>query len=810
MESGRVLRCQVVISLLMFCGLFTLAGATLPPSQWRVISSGQLDSRIQRQLERLAVEQNASIRFDHKIPENKLVPSKPGSLVIHLELAIHRQDFVNELTSGTAGSPVPLSEELVDEGYILRTEFSAIGSIREISVHATSTKGFHNALLRVPDLFAIPASRLEAELIPRPQSTHWDNYRTRFVIADFPSFAIRGVVEGFYGPPWSHADRLDILSFEGRHGMNLYLYGPKDDPYHRKLWRESYPPDQLKRLGELANAAHENFVDFSFALSPGLSMTYSDDADFNILVRKLDSIRKLGVTNFALFLDDVPQEMVHSEDRARFHSLAQAHIKLVHRVYDYLHSLSADYHLTVCPTTYTNAWGSRDYIEELGAGLRPEILIDWTGTQVIPPTITAEQAREWGKVLHRKPLVWDNYPTDDGNNALPNIEPLRGRDPQLFSSVAGLFSNPMNQAHLTQIPLETIADYLWNPVAYSPELSERHAFQSQYGPLMTGKLEPLLALFAAGGESRSILQSMFEESWEPVDLPGIQTRIASLRSVIASMQSQEGLASAVRELMAIADALSEQVAKISNNSAFKQLPDGKIQWDRHRDELTSFRVNVAPTFDGDFSKWESHSLIQLNGPSQISEGRELWNGPSQFSTRVALAWDSEHLYFGIDVTDPQIYQPFFGRGVENGDSARIVLNTQSPATTEHGRLPSVFDIYFSPGNFAAVKPSIYCDEDLFPPRPLAHDLSREIKAVWKKTPAGFSGDIVIPVTFFNRPNFANGEKIALSFDLRKVFAPLDPLVDDPERIVFSSKGSSVFAIDQENPATLQSMELLEP
>ncbi len=46
-------------------------------------------------------------------------------------------------------------------------------------------------------------------------------------------FQTRGVIEGFYGPPWSHQDRLDVLRFMGREGLNTYIYAPKDDPYHR-------------------------------------------------------------------------------------------------------------------------------------------------------------------------------------------------------------------------------------------------------------------------------------------------------------------------------------------------------------------------------------------------------------------------------------------------------------------------------------------------------------------------------------------------------------------------------------------------
>lgn len=32
-------------------------------------------------------------------------------------------------------------------------------------------------------------------------------------------FAIRGVIEGFYGRPWSHQQRLDLIDFIGQRGM---------------------------------------------------------------------------------------------------------------------------------------------------------------------------------------------------------------------------------------------------------------------------------------------------------------------------------------------------------------------------------------------------------------------------------------------------------------------------------------------------------------------------------------------------------------------------------------------------------------
>lgn len=804
-KKYRAMRDMFGLMLFAFCGLVPAVATPQPDRVWSVVSALQIDGGIQRQFQRLALEQHASIRFSHENQKSGAFSSR--SILFLVDPPADHDMFVNEMRKRTR-APVSISNaELLKEGYMLRIDYTASGVPGRIRIKAASARGFHLALLRVPELLSTPSSTLETEMIPRPQSLRIVGHGSTVTIADFPMFPIRGVVEGFYGQPWSHTDRLGVLRFEGQVGMNFYLYGPKDDPYNRELWRDPYPAVQQKQIEELATVARENFVDFSFAISPGLSMTYSSEADFQTLARKLQGAHALGVTNFALLLDDVPQDLTHPEDKVRFHSLAQAHVQLINHLYEFLHSLSPAISLIVCPTTYTNQWGSRDYIRELGAGVRPEVPLMWTGTEVIPPTITVEQAKEWGVWLHRKPLIWDNYPTNDGNTSMLNLDPLRGRAPQLFTGTSGLISNPMNQAHASMIPLQTISDYLWNPVMYDPKASQRHAIVSQYGSAGPATLAPLLDIFRAGNGSRLALMSLFDETWAPIDVPAIDVQILRLRSLMASLRAEPVYDRLLVELNPIPDSLSQQLNRLRNNSAFTHLPDGKIQWNRTKDIFDATRMKTKPAFDGDFSKWESKCLYRLNIKSQITDGEELWQGHSQFSARIVLAWDQDNLYIGIDVTDPNLYQPFTGRAIQNGDAFRLVLNTAQPQAAASGRVPTVFDLYLSPGDFSQVKPAIYSDEDLFPVRPRIHDYNREIHAVWKKTADGFSGDVVVPVSFLKRQNFSAGQHIGLSFGVQKAFPSKAPSADNSDRIIFSSKGDSLFPVDQENPETLQQMVL---
>ena len=91
-------------------------------------------------------------------------------------------------------------------------------------------------------------------------------------ISDYPACAQRGVIEGFYGNPWSDADRKSQFEFYGKNKMNIYVYGPKDDPYHRTKWRENYPSDKAAIIRGLVEAAKKNHVSFVWSIHTGGSI----------------------------------------------------------------------------------------------------------------------------------------------------------------------------------------------------------------------------------------------------------------------------------------------------------------------------------------------------------------------------------------------------------------------------------------------------------------------------------------------------------------------------------------------------------
>lgn len=103
-----------------------------------------------------------------------------------------------------------------------------------------------------------------------------------------------GLVEGFYGRPFTSDQRRDLFKKLKKYGHQLYIYAPKDDYKHRASWRELYTVEEGEHLQGLISAAKATGIDFYYALSPGLDITYSSLKDTASLKRKLDQVSLFG------------------------------------------------------------------------------------------------------------------------------------------------------------------------------------------------------------------------------------------------------------------------------------------------------------------------------------------------------------------------------------------------------------------------------------------------------------------------------------------------------------------------------------
>lgn len=291
-------------------------------------------------------------------------------------------------------------------------------------------------------------------------------------------FAIRGVIEGFYGNPWTREQRLELVDFIAVRGMNTFVYGPKDDPLVRRAWRDAYRGEDLDRLREIVERCRQQAVDLVYCVSPGLSIRYSDEADLRALAAKFASVAALGVRRFGLLLDDIPIELQHDADRAIFDGLAEAHAHLINGLFE---RLDAGVSLIVCPTVYCGR-GDEPYLAKIGQAMDPRIDLFWTGRAICSPTLDLADAQAFAQTSGRPATYWDNYPVNDVAMAFElHIGPYRGRDPQLWRASRGVIANGMELFEASKIAFATVADYLRDPEAYDAEASWQVALHDVAG-----------------------------------------------------------------------------------------------------------------------------------------------------------------------------------------------------------------------------------------------------------------------------------------------------------------------------------------
>ena len=282
-------------------------------------------------------------------------------------------------------------------------------------------------------------------------------------ITDYPDVPYRGVVEGFYGKPWSHMARLRQLEFYGRNKMNVYIYGPKDDPYHRTPdWRIPYPEEEAERMRELVQAATDNNVIFYWAIHPGQDIKWNDE-DRDNLLRKFEHMYQLGVRGFAVFFDDISGEGTKADKQAELlNYINDNFIQTKHDVAP----------LIMCPTEYNKSWTKLEggYLATLGERLNKDIHIMWTGDKVVE-TIDMETLDFVNPLIKRKAFIWWNFPVSDYVQPHLLMGEVYGNGLDIKDDISAFVSNPMEYAEASKIAIQSIADYTWNMEAYDSHKS---------------------------------------------------------------------------------------------------------------------------------------------------------------------------------------------------------------------------------------------------------------------------------------------------------------------------------------------------
>lgn len=272
-----------------------------------------------------------------------------------------------------------------------------------------------------------------------------------------------GVVEGFYGKPWTQSQRLSLFDDMVTWGLNTYFYSPKDDLKHRAQWRVPYTEMELQPLAEMAKECRLRDLHFFYGLSPGLDIRFSEEAEMETIISRLKQMWEVGVRHFALLFDDLPGNM-SDQDRKLFPSVAAAQSSIANQAYRWLQDRDPHSRLLFCPTPYCDrmvSWklGGDDYLDTIGETLDAEIDVLWTGPEIISADIPVDSLQALASRIRRQPIIWDNLHANDYDLRRVYTGPYN-RNPNMRDTVRGILTNPNNEFPLNYIPVRTLGQYI--------------------------------------------------------------------------------------------------------------------------------------------------------------------------------------------------------------------------------------------------------------------------------------------------------------------------------------------------------------
>lgn len=401
---------------------------------------------------------------------------------------------------------------------------------------------------------------LEAILAQSPQQVIRNMH-----VNDFANTEIRGFIEGYYGIPWSNEDRMSLMRFGGNHKMNSYVFAPKDDPYHREKWDELYPKEELEEIGEMADVGEETKTRFIWTISPlgevaELAREEGQDAAMDVLdentdklLAKFDQLYDVGVRQFGVNGDDVgnlPTDYV---------------VELMHSISEWADEKGDVRDTLYTPASYNSDWAwNPDELNAYEKGFDDNIHILWTGSTtcapVIQSTIDVFKNKSNDGVERRDPLFWLNWPVNDVDMQRVFLGKGEMLEPGI-ENLAGVVTNPMQEAEASKIAIFAIADYTWNTEDFDAQTSWEDSFK--YIEPDAAEALHELAKHMSDADPNGLKLSESEDIKELLD---------SLTEKLDNGESLKGISpEAMDAFQTIADAADGFMAKTKNENLKEEL-----------------------------------------------------------------------------------------------------------------------------------------------------------------------------------------------------------------------------------------------
>ena len=332
----------------------------------------------------------------------------------------------------------------------------------------------------------------------------------------------------------------------------------------------------------------------------------SSSSDRRRFFELLREALRSGADDILLRADDFHE--LSSADERSFESKAEAHARLVEESVSILGEESPEARLYFCPPYYAGSMvrssaEARSYLRAIGRAFPPEVTILWTGPEVVSDAFNSAAHKRYASLIGRSPYLWDNTVYQEESDfgytyeyAWYMLHPMDTRYPENYSGMTpGIrFNFGFDGTWLNRIGNVVLADYLWNPSAYDPELSLRRAVALCVGP-------DGVDLFL---EAAAKIRRIFDLKHSPARAAERSVPDnAGFRRIIRRLEARAVNREAVRELERHWRNLSSSVEQLNHIATFF----GNL---RSRESLV-----LAP---GTSADWREHSE---GGWSSVSAGR---------------------------------------------------------------------------------------------------------------------------------------------------------------------------------------------
>lgn len=290
-----------------------------------------------------------------------------------------------------------------------------------------------------------------------------------------------GVIEGFYGRPWSFEARRRVVDLVGETGLDSYAYAPKSDPSHRSRWWVALERSELDAFEHLVAHAKQQNVRFLYGIAPqrlfggGSNLDFrrggSQGEAFQALVARCAALAERGVDDFIVLFDDtwptVAPWLANDRVGASHGAAAKELAETLRARFGRAISVS------IVPAIYAGravdlSTGARAYLRGLASqGCAP---IAWTGPRIFSSFVSEQERLAFQQAAGAPVWIWNNAIANDwlplttgegigiqGRQRLA-FGPIDNVAPETFDAAAGVLLNGAREVEVTRVALACFAE----------------------------------------------------------------------------------------------------------------------------------------------------------------------------------------------------------------------------------------------------------------------------------------------------------------------------------------------------------------